>query len=64
MVYGPINGKSGGQSGRAGADPFSFGKDAMMLQGFGAIALMWTAPWRAACIVADEMVRETIGRPR
>ncbi len=61
MVHGPHTGV-GGQTGRAGADPFSFGRNAMMMQGLGAMAMMWTAPWRAACVVADEMLRESIGR--
>ncbi|MEM1345122.1 MAG: hypothetical protein AAGI34_11155 [Pseudomonadota bacterium] len=40
------------------AEPFSFADPAAMLQGFGMVAMMWAAPWRAAMVVAEEAMRE------
>lgn len=64
MVYGPMGGGQTGQAERRLSDPFSFSQDAMMSTGFGAFALFWAAPWRAAFVIADEALREGLRERR
>jgi hypothetical protein len=64
MACGQFGSGSGQPGDRQKADPFSFAPEPMMTAGFGALAMMWAAPWRAACILASEAVRESLGDRR
>ena len=43
----------------AGTDPFSFSGGGAMSQTAAMVAMMWTAPLRAAAIVTEQAMRET-----
>jgi hypothetical protein len=58
MVCGPVNPTKVEQSDRHSASAFSFSQDPLLGTGFGAFALVWAAPWRAAIVMADEVMRE------
>ncbi|MEL6217520.1 MAG: hypothetical protein AAFR79_03495 [Pseudomonadota bacterium] len=58
MACGPVSGSDGAD--KAGTDPFSISQETMMAMGVGAMAMFWTTPMRAAFVVADEVMRESM----
>ncbi len=63
MTCGPADTAQQPSAQSAGTDAFSFGQDLFGAQ-MSAMALVWTAPWRAASVVMDEFIRETTDRLR
>ncbi|MGF1446859.1 MAG: hypothetical protein ACFBRM_11770 [Pikeienuella sp.] len=63
MTCGPANTGQHTGSTHHGADAFSFGQDILGTH-MSAMALVWTAPWRAASVVMSEALRETSERLR
>ncbi len=63
MTCGQANGSVSSATDQSSSDAFSFGQDLMGAQ-LSAMALVWTAPWRAASVVMGEAIRETNDRFR
>lgn len=61
MACGPVTGSESASGGGAMPDPFSFSQQMLMAPALGAVATFWTAPLRAAFVVAEEALRETNG---
>lgn len=63
MACGPTNVSGGRAASEAAADPFGFGGHSAFVQGMTTWAALWATPWRAAMVMAEEVVREhTNGR--
>jgi len=62
MPCGPMPRSGGNDSPVASGDPFSFAPGGALFQGMTTWATMWSAPWRAVAIVAEEALREGGGR--
>lgn len=58
MPCGPASGVGSAPSQEDGSDPFAFRPEAPIAHGLHAMTLFWSAPWRAAMIVAGEALRE------
>ena len=56
MPCGPVSGRSA-RTNDAFMDPFGFGQTAALMQGWANMAIIFSAPIRAALVVADEAMR-------